>query len=483
MSIVCLGCLGPTPILLLMAILYSFPVPGSLASLATALTAAIWPPLAPSGAPRRSGRESRRSRSWRPPDARAQPWALLLAGICLNATRPLDSDGAGQHRGDRLGSHPRFLGRRRAGRLASLGQLLRTRLALNRAGAGHAFRYIGAAAAGLSVLLVGLRMIQGWVEGLRVARTVQLEDVVEVEAEGPGWVVTVWHRATGTPLGPTRWIPYRPGGLTVVAGGSGSGKSLAMAAMAGLLPSDLACRVIAVGDAPRGPWLRVVYVPQALQDNFGSGTRVDQYVRAIGLPRAAWAGYLSSFGLNSDSGNDNGLRDNCGRWKTATNRIGRDAQRFALALALLPSRTCSFSMSRCRLDECLAAKIGPLLRRRLEDNPQLGPPGSQPSRRLHTAPSNDCRVHGLGAHGMGRRGCETFRPSPRGPNYTRPGGRLPEGDADPGVGCEEPRHGLLPAMRAGFNSTRRRHDPAPEGPPSGDRRSFHGSLTWRLRGP
>jgi peptide/nickel transport system ATP-binding protein len=355
-----------------MAILYSFPVPGSLVSLAMALTAAIWPPLA-----LRVREEVQRNQEEPFVEAArregAGAWALIWQEIWPQM-RPVLSTLAvlASIEAIALEATIGFLGGAAPG-VASLGQLLvDARLALNRAGADHAFRYIGAATAGLSVLLIGLRLIQSWVDGLRVARTVVLEDVVAVIPEGLGWVVTVWHRATGILLVRDAWIPYRPGELTVVAGGSGSGKSLAMMAIADLLPPDLACRVNMVGGAGSRRRLQIQYVPQALQENFGAGTRVDQYLRAIGYPESQWASYLTSFGLNANGEGDNGLRDRRGRWKRVGNLSGGMAQRFALALSLLRKPdVLVLDEPLSALDEDLVTKIGPLLSRRLADHPEM----------------------------------------------------------------------------------------------------------------
>jgi peptide/nickel transport system ATP-binding protein len=240
------------------------------------------------------------------------------------------------------------------------------------AGAGHAFRYIGTAAAGLSVLLIGLRLIQGWVEGLRVPRTAEPGDAAAVVPNGPGWVVTVWHRATGSFLVLGAWIPYRPGELLVVAGGSGSGKSLAMMAIAGLLPQELACRVRAVGGAGSPHGARIQYVPQALQENFGPGIRVDQYLRAVGMAGSDWAGCLDSVGLDAEEGGDNGLRTGSGGWKRVDDLSGGMAQRFALALALRRDPdVLILDEPLSALDEDLVASVGPLLTRHLRERPGL----------------------------------------------------------------------------------------------------------------
>lgn len=313
-GVVCLGVLGPTPLLLGVGVAYAFPDPGWPVAAGTALLLVLFPQLA------LRAREEVARVAAEPFVAAARragagPWAVLWqevwpAAVPVVATLAVLAGVSAVTLEATLG----FLCP--GTEVPSLGRLLAdARGAIQKGHSGAAWRFIGCSAAGLSAILAGLGLARAWVDDRRVLRGVAGAGPTGLTGADGDWTVRVTHPGTGLVL-VDAVLPHRPGRVVNVAGGSGSGKTLALRALAGFTPPGLRATV---GGSANG--LRVLYVPQAMQEAL-AGT-AEEYRTALGIPDAVWVGWLTRLGLDPATA----------AGKAAGALSGGMAQRLQLALA------------------------------------------------------------------------------------------------------------------------------------------------------
>jgi ABC-type glutathione transport system ATPase component/ABC-type dipeptide/oligopeptide/nickel transport system permease subunit len=369
LAIATLGFLGPTPLLLSLAILGAFPegLQGTLPTIVIAMSAVAWPPLVLRlrnelqhleqepfvQAARREG---------------AGDWAVLVQEMLPTARPVLEGlvilSAIGAIAGEAT------IGYVGAGVMPvdeSLGRMLKW---VSDACTEPHSRWQGvvmlASVGGvLAVVIGGLGLLQQWLEDRRVARAIvepKLGSTHGQTGERAGWTATVWHRRTGKVLVREAFVPYLPGRITVISGPSGSAKSLTASSLAGQLPYSLRSRV-------RRPHhhLTIHLLPQGLQENFAAGLDVADYLRGSGCPQPETESVLAQVGLSRSQ-----LSVADGSWKRPLELSGGMAQRLGIALVLRKNPdVLVMDEPISALDDINARRVGRLLRRLAEERPSL----------------------------------------------------------------------------------------------------------------
>lgn len=364
--VIVLTCLGPTPLVLTIAIIYCFPGPGSLLSIIVAMIAVTWPPIS---LRLRSEMEDLAKKPWfhSAQEEGAGTMSLLLREL-LPAMAPVLEKFAflvavGVIETEALLG---FLGVAGASSSPSLGRMLQM------AGEAfyadppgvHALRLIGVAALSLGSLAGSFKLFFGWRNDRRLARAVPTASGEGVIGSGAGWTVSAHFRTSGHPMLRDVFVPYLPGHITVVAGGSGSGKSLTVKSLVDVLPYDITAQVECSPDLASR---RIVLLPQGLNENFYEGLTCGEYLQLLGVQGDQVNAVLGTVGLCEAD-----LRTAKGTWKRGSELNGGTAQKLALALALR-SRPDVLILDEtiAALDHNSASNIGGLLRRILADQPRL----------------------------------------------------------------------------------------------------------------
>jgi peptide/nickel transport system ATP-binding protein len=328
LAVVILTCLGPTPLLMTVTVLYCFPDPGSWVALVISMGAVAWAPLALRlrnevlraldepfvQEARRHGVGDLRL-LWEEvfPLLRPVVESLgVLAGIGAVAAEAT----IGYLAGKALNN-------------PSLGVLLdRSADAFRNASATDGVRLLASSAVVMTSIVAAFRLWGGWREDVRLARATPAlpPEARRQTGREDGFVVSVWLRRLGRAIVKDILVPFLPGEIVVVAGGSGSGKSLTAAAIAGHLDPDLRGHCKPMG-AARGK--RVLMLPQGLQEVFAQTTPIDRYFASVGIGGDEALTLLGRVGLDAMA-----VRNDRDEWKTGKELAGGEAQRVAFCLAL-----------------------------------------------------------------------------------------------------------------------------------------------------
>ncbi|MFN3197335.1 MAG: ATP-binding cassette domain-containing protein [Bradymonadia bacterium] len=363
LSVLTLSFLGPTPLLLILAVVYALQGHDGPWIIALAITVVAWPAIALRVHNEIKGLESEVCIQQARRDG-ATAWDLLL-NECLPLLIPVLSALGVLTSISAITSEATisYLGAT-SGR--SLGALLATTSdAFTQGKYGAVVNLLLCVGGTLAILVGGLYLLRNWLDDRRVMRAIpeMATDAQHTTLAQDGWMVSVKHRSTGVPLALDAAIPYRPGEITVIAGGSGSSKTITTQAIAGALDPALKANVTS-----RLPsQLSILYVPQGLQELFAPHRTVDDYRDMAGLTELQMKAMITEMGLSEAE-----LRDAHGEPKRMGALSGGMAQRLAVGLITAAREPDVLILDEpvSALDDENASRLGRAVRLWLKRHPQ-----------------------------------------------------------------------------------------------------------------